>query len=87
MIEQVSDLDVYFGSSHSNYGHIDAVFFCLGSEIGKGGEDLFIKVDKTYALLAADIAVKNGIFCWIQTSRTIITCRLEEGILIPAFCI
>lgn len=58
-IDRFDDLDEYFRRPNDQYGHISAVFFCLGSEVGKG-EDLFIKIDKTYALMAADIAAKNS---------------------------
>jgi uncharacterized protein YbjT (DUF2867 family) len=38
----------------------DAMFVCFGSQV-KYGEETFVKVDKTYPLLCADIAVNNNI--------------------------
>lgn len=64
VIEQFNDLEEYFRRPNDQYQHISAVFFCLGSEVGKG-DDLFIKIDKTYALMAADIAAKNSIHFYI----------------------
>lgn len=36
------------------------MFVCFGSEV-KQGEEIFVKVDKTYPLLCADIALNNKI--------------------------
>jgi len=52
-------LDDYFKQENNKYAGYDAVFVCFGSQV-KHGEDVFIKVDKTYPLLAADIALKNS---------------------------
>ena len=35
------------------------MFCCFGSQT-KHGEEVFVRVDKTYPLLAADIAIKNS---------------------------
>ena len=64
MIEQFNELDDYFRQPNDNYRHINAVFCTLGCEV-KHGEDLFIKIDKTFPLMAADIAVKNSILMFI----------------------
>jgi uncharacterized protein YbjT (DUF2867 family) len=42
------------------YQNVDAVFCALGTQI-KFGEETFIKVDKTYPLKAADVALNNKI--------------------------
>ena len=52
-------MDVYFKQENNTYAGYDAVFVCFGS-LMKYGEDLFIKIDKTYPLLVADIALKNS---------------------------
>lgn len=36
------------------------MFVCFGSQV-KHGEETFIKIDKTYPLLCADIAINNKI--------------------------
>ena len=36
------------------------MFVCFGSQV-KHGEETFVKVDKTYPLLCADIAINNSI--------------------------
>ena len=38
----------------------DAMFSCFGSQV-KHGEQTFTKIDKTYPLMAADVAIRNSI--------------------------
>lgn len=38
----------------------DAMFVCFGSQV-KHGEETFTKIDKTYPLMAAEIAIRNSI--------------------------
>lgn len=35
------------------------MFVCFGSQV-KHGEETFVKIDKTYPLLCADIAINNS---------------------------
>jgi len=46
---------------------VDVVFCAFGSQV-KFGEETFIKVDKTYPLKAADVALKNKIPHYILVS-------------------
>lgn len=84
VIEKFDDLDEYFRRPNDQYRHISAVFFCLGSEVGKG-EDLFVKIDKTYALTAADIAAKNSIpfFDCRYPKLPISVIKRRESIIVP----
>ena len=59
VVEKVQELDDYFKQPNNNYQLISAVFCCLGCEI-KHGEEMFVKIDKIFPLLAADIAVRNS---------------------------
>jgi len=54
-------LDNYFKLENTKYFNYNSLFCCFGSQT-KHGEETFIKVDKTYPLLAADIAIKNSIY-------------------------
>ena len=59
MIEKHNDLDDYFKQENTKYKGVDSLFCCFGSQV-KHGDETFIKIDKTYPLLAADIALKNS---------------------------
>ena len=56
------DMDEYFKKENTHYKGYDVVFCCLGTQV-KYGEETFIKVDKTWPTLAADIAITNSIIC------------------------
>lgn len=45
------------------------MFVCFGSQV-KHGEETFVKVDKTYPLLCADIAVLNKIPHYLVVSSS-----------------
>lgn len=51
---------------------MDSLFCCLGSQT-KNGEETFVKVDKTYPLKAADIALNNSNF-FIIFKKFLIIC-------------
>ena len=53
-------MDEYFKGKNDGYKDVNALFCCLGSQV-KHGEETFRKIDKTYPLLAADIALSNSI--------------------------
>ena len=61
VIEKFAELDDFFKQPNNNYQHINAMFCCLGIEI-KNGEEMFTKIDKTFPLMAADIAASNSMF-------------------------
>lgn len=58
-MEVYENLDDYFKKENNHYAGYDSLFCCFGSQV-KHGEETFIKVDKTYPLWAADIAIKNS---------------------------
>ena len=58
-VEVSEDLDNYFKDEHTQYQNFSSLFCCFGSQ-RKHGKETFVKVDKTYPLLAADIALKNS---------------------------
>lgn len=66
VIERHDDLDEYFKQSNEKYGDIHSLFCCFGTQV-KVGEENFRKIDKTYPLLAADIALRNSnIFIYLE---------------------
>jgi len=52
-------MDDYFKQENNTYAGYDTVFCCLGTQV-KHGDETFIKIDKTYPLWAADIALRNS---------------------------
>jgi hypothetical protein len=52
-------MDKLLEPSQFKYEGVDSLFCCLGSQT-KHGEETFVKVDKTYPLKAADIAINNS---------------------------
>ena len=58
-MEVSPNLDDYFKQENANYKDYDTIFSCLGCEMGKGKE-MFLRVEKTYPLGVADIALKNS---------------------------
>ena len=85
MIEKHNDMDEYFKINNQNkYKHINAVFCMLGSQV-KHGEETFRKIDKTYPLLAADIALQNSICLLIKKSLIIYCFHQEEEIYLQCF--
>jgi oxidoreductase len=58
-VEVSEDLDNYFKNEHAQYQNFSSLFCCLGSQ-RKHGKETFVKVDKTYPILAANIALKNS---------------------------
>lgn len=58
-VEVLKDMDDLLKPDQFKYKGFDSLFCCLGSQT-KHGEETFVKVDKTYPLSAADIALKNG---------------------------
>jgi hypothetical protein len=52
-------MDALLKPDHFTYKGFNSLFCCLGSQT-KFGDETFIKVDKTYPLCAADIALKNS---------------------------
>ena len=54
------DMDRLFKTEEWALSGFDAMFVCFGSQV-KHGEETFVKVDKTYPLLCADIAIRNKI--------------------------
>lgn len=55
---KTDNLDSLSDVNKWRFTDIDVVFCCLGTRV-KEGEEVFVKVDKTYPLLIADIA-KNS---------------------------
>ena len=53
-------MDKLFKTEEWKLEGYDAMFVCYGSQV-KHGEEMFRKVDKTYPLLCADIAINNSI--------------------------
>lgn len=51
-------MDNYFSNKERKYEGFNSLFCCFGSQ-RKHGEETFIKVDKTYPLYAADIALTS----------------------------
>lgn len=58
-IVRVDNLDSLVETEKWNFPNTNSVFCCLGSQT-KHGNDTFIKVDKTYPLWIANIALKNS---------------------------
>lgn len=85
VIERHDDLDEYFKLSNDKYGDIHSLFCCFGTQV-KVGEENFRKIDKTYPLLAADIALKNSNISAMQKFLIICLCRLQGAMKILVFC-
>lgn len=79
-------MDSYFTNQELKYKGYDSLFCCLGSQT-KHGDATFIKVDKTYPLLAADIAVSNRMVFFIQKYLIIFWFHQWEVIQKVGFCI
>jgi hypothetical protein len=60
VVELLNDMDKLLEPLNFKYDNVDAVFCCLGSQV-KHGNEVFIKIDKTYPLCAAEIALNNSI--------------------------
>jgi len=58
-VEVSENLDNYFKDEHTKYQNFSSLFCCFGSQT-KYGKETFVKVDKTYPILAADIALRNS---------------------------
>ena len=54
------DMDKLFKTEEWKLEGFDCMFVAFGTQV-KYGEETFIKVDKTYPLLCADIAIANNI--------------------------
>ena len=63
-------MDKLFKTEEWKLEGYDAMFVCYGSQV-KHGEEMFRKVDKTYPLLCADIAINNSIFFLMKKFLTI----------------
>ena len=84
-MEVSQNLDDYFKQENTHYSGYDTVFSCFGTQV-KMGEETFIKVDKTYPLLAADIALRNSISQFIKKSHIIFLYLQLEVIPIAGSC-
>ena len=60
------------------YKGFDSLFCCLGSQT-KHGEETFVKVDKTYPLKAADIALQNSIFVLKYRHTSLSSCVINRS--------
>lgn len=76
-------MDDYFKKCEGK-GSFDSLFCCLGSQI-KHGTDTFIKVDKTYPLMAADMAFQLSTCSYTQKFLTIYLYLPKEVILRAGF--
>lgn len=68
-VQVEKDMDRLFKTEEWVFNGYDAIFVCFGSQV-KHGEETFVKVDKTYPLLCADIAIKNKIPHYLLVSST-----------------
>ena len=72
------NLDNYFKDEHT-YLNFSSLFCCFGSQT-KHGKETFVKVDKTYPILAADIALRNSIlFIMIEIPHYLIVSSMGSN--------